>query len=79
VMRTQEEVIALLEKAVSTKIQLRPAFKPLLSVSGIGKILGLTPEAIAAAILSRWGASENTFKHIKERHPLPLPLGLRPE
>jgi transposase len=42
VMRTQEEVIALLEKAVSTKIQLRPAFKPLLSVSGIGKILGLT-------------------------------------
>jgi hypothetical protein len=31
--------------------------------------LGLTPEAIAAAILSRWGASENTFKHIKERHP----------
>ena len=31
--------------------------------------LGLTPEAIAAAILSRWGASENTFKHIKDRHP----------
>jgi hypothetical protein len=26
--------------------------------------LGLTLEAIAAAILSRWGASENTFKHI---------------
>jgi hypothetical protein len=23
----------------------------------------------AEAILSRWGASENTFKHIKERHP----------
>ena len=31
--------------------------------------LGLTPEAIAAAMLSRWGASENTFKHIKDRHP----------
>jgi hypothetical protein len=31
--------------------------------------LGLTPEGIAAAILSRWGASENTFKHIAERHP----------
>jgi Transposase protein/Winged helix-turn helix len=31
--------------------------------------LGLTPEAIAAAILRRWGASENTFKHIQERHP----------
>lgn len=24
----------------------------------------------ARAILSRWGASENTFKHMKERHPL---------
>ena len=23
----------------------------------------------AQAILSRWGASENTFKHLKERHP----------
>jgi hypothetical protein len=31
--------------------------------------LALSPEAIAAAILSRWGASENTFKHIKDRHP----------
>jgi hypothetical protein len=31
--------------------------------------LGMNPEAIAAAILSRWGASENTFKHIKDRHP----------
>ena len=24
----------------------------------------------AEAILSRWGASENTFKHLKDRHPL---------
>jgi len=24
----------------------------------------------ALAILSRWGASENTFKHLKDRHPL---------
>jgi hypothetical protein len=24
----------------------------------------------ARAILSRWGASENTFKHLKDRHPL---------
>jgi transposase len=31
--------------------------------------LALTPAAIAAAMLSRWGASENTFKHLKERHP----------
>lgn len=31
--------------------------------------LGLTPAAIATAMLSRWGASENTFKHLKERHP----------
>lgn len=31
--------------------------------------LALSPELIAAAMLSRWGASENTFKHIKERHP----------
>jgi transposase len=42
VMRTQEEVIELLEKAIKTKIRLRPAFKPLLTVSGIGEILGLT-------------------------------------
>ena len=31
--------------------------------------LALSPQAIAAAMLSRWGASENTFKHIKDRHP----------
>jgi len=31
--------------------------------------LGLTSAAIATAMLSRWGASENTFKHLKERHP----------
>jgi hypothetical protein len=31
--------------------------------------LELTPVAIAAAMLSRWGASENTFKHLHERHP----------
>jgi len=27
-------------------------------------------EECARAILSRWGASENTFKHCKDRHPL---------
>ena len=42
VMRTQEAVIDLLEKEVKTKTRLRPAFKPLLTVSGIGEILGLT-------------------------------------
>lgn len=42
VMRTQEEVIERLEKAVKTKVRLRPTFKPLLTVSGIGEILGLT-------------------------------------
>jgi len=42
VMRTQQEVIARLEKEVRTKIRLRPTFKPLLTVSGIGEILGLT-------------------------------------
>jgi hypothetical protein len=31
--------------------------------------LALSAEAVAAAMLSRWGASENTFKHIKDRHP----------
>ncbi len=29
----------------------------------------LTTEECARAILSRWGASENTFKHLKDRHP----------
>ena len=42
VMRTLEGVIDLLEKEVKGRIRLRPAFKPLLTVSGIGQILGLT-------------------------------------
>jgi transposase len=42
VMRTLEDVIALLEKAAMARIKLRPAFKPLLTVSGIGRIPGLT-------------------------------------
>jgi hypothetical protein len=31
--------------------------------------LKLTAAAIAEAMLNRWGASENTFKHLQERHP----------
>lgn len=31
--------------------------------------LALSPEIVVAGMLSRWGASENTFKHIKARHP----------
>jgi transposase len=42
VMRTLDGVIGLLEKAVKERIKLRPEFKPLLTVSGIGEILGLT-------------------------------------
>jgi transposase len=42
VMHTVAGVIALLEKAVKARICLRPAFKLLLTVSGIGDILGLT-------------------------------------
>lgn len=30
----------------------------------------LTTEEAAVAVLNRWGASENTFKHLQERHPL---------
>jgi len=30
---------------------------------------GLSTIQCAESILSRWGASENTFKHIKDRHP----------
>ena len=30
----------------------------------------LSTQECVKAILSRWGASENTFKHMKERHPL---------
>lgn len=30
---------------------------------------GLSTEDCAWAILQRWGASENTFKHMQERHP----------
>ena len=42
VMRTLDGVIGMLEKRVKARIRLRPAFKPLLTVSGIGEILGLT-------------------------------------
>ncbi len=42
VMRSQAGMIDLLEKAVKSRIKRRPEFKPLLSVSGIGDILGLT-------------------------------------
>ena len=42
VMRTLDGVIVLLEKAVKGRIRLRPPFKPLLTVSGIGQIIGLT-------------------------------------
>jgi hypothetical protein len=31
---------------------------------------GIDLETCAQAILQRWGASENTFKHLNERHPL---------
>lgn len=31
--------------------------------------LDLSAEGVVTAMLSRWGASENTFKHIKARHP----------
>jgi transposase len=42
VMRSLDGVISMLEKRVKAQIKLRPAFKPLLTVSGIGQILGLT-------------------------------------
>ena len=42
VMRTLDDRITLLEKVVKARITLHPAFKPLLTVSGIGQILGLT-------------------------------------
>ena len=31
--------------------------------------LNLSIDDVATAMLSRWGASENTFKHLQERHP----------
>lgn len=42
VMRALEGVIKQLEKRVKTCVKLRPEFKPLLTVNGIGEILGLT-------------------------------------
>jgi len=42
VMHTLDGVIALLEKVVKARIRLRPASKPLLTVSGIGQVLGFT-------------------------------------
>jgi len=37
----------------------------------------LDTEACAKAILNRWGASENTFKHIASRHPLHYQPGFK--
>jgi len=42
VMHTLDEVIGALEQRVKARIKLRPEFKLLLTVSGIGQILGLT-------------------------------------
>lgn len=42
VMRSLETEIATLEKVVKERVKLRPAFRHLLSVSGIGEILALT-------------------------------------
>lgn len=42
VMMCLEEEIKKLEKAVLQQARMRPEFKPLLSVTGIGKILGMT-------------------------------------
>ncbi len=35
-----------------------------------GASMALTTEQAAQAILRRWGASENNFKHLYSRHPL---------
>jgi len=42
VMRSQEAMIEMLEKAVKSRMRLSPVFRPLLSVNGIGDILALT-------------------------------------
>lgn len=42
VMRTLDDAIGRMEKTVKARVKLRPSFKPLLTVSGIGDILGLT-------------------------------------
>ena len=39
----------------------------------------LSTKECAIAILSRWGASENTFKHLKSRHPLHYHPGFKKE
>jgi transposase len=42
VMRAQEGAIDLLEREALAQVRLRPAYRHLLSVSGIGQVLGLT-------------------------------------
>lgn len=39
-------------------------------VSGLAWGRAFSSEECARAILSRWGASEDTFKHLNDRHPL---------
>ena len=41
-MRGQEAAIDLLEREALAQVRLRPAYRHLLSVSGIGQVLGLT-------------------------------------
>lgn len=42
VMRCLDEEVAVLEKAVLAKAKMKPAFEKLMTVAGIGKILGMT-------------------------------------
>jgi transposase len=42
VMRCLDEQIAKLEQSVTPRMRLKPSFKPLLTVSGVGKVLALT-------------------------------------
>ncbi len=63
------------DKGVDKKISLRQFIiwnlsanrrTAILSDTGVNKI---TAKDCIVGILNRWGASENTFKHIKDRHP----------
>ena len=51
VMRTLDEMIARLERTVLNRVKLRPEFKQLLTVSGIGQILGLTVMLETASVM----------------------------
>jgi hypothetical protein len=74
VMRTLDKMIARLQRAVLTRVKLRPEFKQLLTVSGIGQILGLTV-ILETATAGRFDKVGNYASLLRSQGQLPSDSG----